>query len=142
MGHVLRRNERREFIFTLLVIFGVGGAIMGYLMWQFKPELLIKWYPAMPLIYLLLGLALVWALDKILYRDPRKLLTFFLVLRSFKTLITILVTLLYFFIVNENTTLFFLTLMIFYFAYLIVETWIFYRYEQRRQHRHKAEKVK
>ena len=132
MGHVLKREERRKFVLTLLAIFGVGGVAVGYILQHyFYPNLYFKWYPLLPATYLLLGLAFIYALDKILYRDPKKRIVFYMVLRNLKTVLTFLVVLLYVLLVHEREMSFIILTIAHYFTYLGLETWIFYSYERR-----------
>lgn len=122
--------SKRKFLPAITVVFLLLGSILGFVLHKFAPQLYFDYYPVIPLTYFVMGVGLVVALNRSKTTSSQKLITLYMILRGLKLLITFLLGLLYVVFVNDNDRAFLLILALFFFLYLIIETWVFYRYEK------------
>ncbi len=71
-------------------------------------------------------------LEKADRKNPDSVISAYMITRVFKFLITMILLWMYLEFIGEQIKNFGLTLMLFYFIYLIFETYMFYLYEKRR----------
>jgi hypothetical protein len=119
----------------LLFITGVYSAIgitLGGLLYTLWPSHYFSWYPSIPIYYYLIEIIMLVVLEKADRKNPDSVISAYMITRVFKFLITMILLWLYLEFVGEQIKNFGLTLMLFYFIYLIFETYMFYLYEKRR----------
>lgn len=111
------------------VTVGVALGVLLYLLW---PNHYFKWYPSIPAFYWIMGLAMAYFLDRAKRNHQDMIVTIYMIVRICKFIIAVAFLWLYVVMVGEYVRTFGLTLMLFYFIYLILETYTFYLYEKRR----------
>lgn len=121
---------KKQFITVLTCTMILAGGIVGILFYFFVPALYFQWYPILPIAYFSIGMSMIYMLDRNKNADSPKNISIYMVLRGIKILCTILIAMLYTLLINEKQTIFIVTLFIYYFTYLGLETWILYRYEK------------
>lgn len=108
------------------------GLVLGILLYLLWPHHYFKWYPSIPVFYWLVGLAMAYFLDRAKRSHEDMIVTIYMIVRICKFIVAIAFLSLYVVLIGENVRMFGLTLMLFYFIYLVLETYTFYLYEKRR----------
>lgn len=108
------------------------GLVLGILLYLLWPDHYFKWYPSIPVFYWLVGLAMAYFLDRAKRSHEDMIVTIYMIVRICKFIVAIAFLSLYVILIGENVRMFGLTLMLFYFIYLVLETYTFYLYEKRR----------
>ena len=108
------------------------GLVLGILLYLLWPDHYFKWYPSIPVFYWLVGLAMAYFLDRAKRSHEDMIVTIYMIVRICKFIVAIAFLSLYVVLIGENVRMFGLTLMLFYFIYLVLETYTFYLYEKRR----------
>lgn len=117
------------------------GVTLGGLLYTIWPNHYFRWYPSIPVFYWIMGLAMAFFLDRVKKKHGDMIVTIYMIVRLCKFIIALTFLWLYAALVEEHVKSFGLTLMLFYFIYLVLETYTFYLYEKRRII-HKDENVK
>jgi len=124
------KQLRIRLIVSLLATM-IAAGIVGFLLLKYAvPQYYFRWYPLIPVYFTLLGgimSAGMWYYSK---RMPTKIVTVFMLMRGVKLLLTVGSIFLYYVLVGEQMVEFSLTTAVFYFLYLFVETYLFYRFEK------------
>lgn len=115
------------------------GIALGGLLYTIWPEHYFKWYPSIPVFYWLTAMAMTYFLDSVKRKKGDMTVTTFMVVRFCKFTLAIVFLWLYAQVVNERLKMFGLTLMLFYFIYLGMETYTIYLFEKKRMKREKRE---
>lgn len=108
------------------------GIVLGGLLYLLWPDHYFKWYPSIPIFYWLMGLAMAYFLDRAKRNHEDMIVTIYMIVRICKFIVALAFLWLYVVFVGEFVRTFGLTLMLFYFIYLVLETYTFYLYEKRR----------
>lgn len=123
------------------LVTGINLAL-GILVWLFLfvlwPHHYFKWYPSIPAYFWLMGVIMILVLNRRKSQDPNYVVTAYMVIRMTKLLSSLVFLWLYTALVHEYIYAFGLTLMLFYFIHLAIESYVFYLYEKRRMIRKKA----
>lgn len=135
-------SSRLKWRLTGLITFinAVIGITLGGLLYTVWPSHYFTWYPSIPLFYWIMGLAMAFFLDQVKKRHGDMIVTIYMIVRLCKFIIAIAFLWLYAAWIGHSVRSFGLTLMLFYFIYLVLETYTFYLYEKRRI-KHKDEKI-
>lgn len=110
-----------------LVLLTVLCLIMGFLVLYFLfPQYYFKLYPLVPIYFFLISLAEI----RIIAGSQKKGLVFimnkYMQLKAIKLFASLILLILYCFIVAEQTFVFLITFLLYYLIYLIVEAVVFY----------------
>lgn len=124
------KRIRRIFFLQLLAIIGGGGIIGGIILHDLLPSEYFIWYPWIPLFYLSLGIALIAVFSYCEKQKSQMILNIYLLTRVLKLFLTIILMVLYVLYVDDHIKSFLLTIGIFYFVYLILETKFFFTFEK------------
>lgn len=108
------------------------GVTLGGLLYTIWPNHYFRWYPSIPVFYWIMGLAMAFFLDRVKKKHGDMIVTIYMIVRLCKFIIALIFLWLYAALVEEHVKSFGLTLMLFYFIYLVLETYTFYLYEKRR----------
>ncbi|RHJ93501.1 hypothetical protein [Parabacteroides bouchesdurhonensis] len=108
------------------------GVTLGGLLYTIWPNHYFRWYPSIPVFYWIMGLAMAFFLDRVKKKHGDMIVTIYMIVRLCKFIIALTFLWLYATLVEEHVKSFGLTLMLFYFIYLVLETYTFYLYEKRR----------
>lgn len=108
------------------------GLVLGGLLYLLWPDHYFKWYPSIPVFYWLVGLTMAYFLDRAKRNHEDMIVTIYMIVRICKFIVALAFLWLYVVFVGEFVRTFGLTLMLFYFIYLVLETYTFYLYEKRR----------
>lgn len=125
-------TKRKFYIqLTLLsVIAGWGGvAILHYAM----PGHYFSGYPFIPVYFYIFGVFQISMFDACRKYAPQRMLLMYLMTKVLKMLFSIFFLLAYCLVVREEAKAFLLTFIVYYFVYLIYETWFFFNYELGRK---------
>jgi len=130
------KKQYRQLILSLfakIAVIGIIGRLVFY--WGF-PSFYFQWYPLIPAYFLLLGLLMSMVMYHYSKYKSEKILTAYMMSRAIKIVITVGCLLLYYWLIRDNMAAVLLTTLVFYFLYLMVETWIFFRFEKMTRHIH------
>ena len=94
------------------------GVSLGGLLYTIWPEHYFSWYPSIPFFYWVMAMAMTFFLDRVKRKNGDVTVTMYMLVRL----------------------TFGFTLMLFYFIYLGLETYILYLFEKKRMKREKREK--
>lgn len=121
---------RKRFVWMLTLVLGITGIIGGLLFYNMLPQEYFVWYPAIPLFYYLMGILFVWILKNCKNRSDHQLLNIYLAMRLVKFFMTLLFIGIYMWCIDEKDKEFVITIVIFYFIYLVVETGFYFEFEK------------
>lgn len=121
---------RRKFMWMLTVVLGVTGVIGGIIFYNVLPKEYFPWYPAIPTFYYLFGILFVWVLKHCKKRTDHQLLNIYLGMRMLKFFATLVFMGIYMWCIDEKDKEFVITIGVFYFIYLVVETGFYFEFEK------------
>lgn len=130
MGHRVRL-----IIKLLLLVTGVNALVAGvaWLLLTFVwPEAYFAAFPVIPLFFWLVGLAIAVSLEATHTEKPDAVTMTYMMVRGIKLLLTALFVGIYAWFVHTDMKQFGLTTLSFYMVFLVVESYVFYLYEKRR----------
>ena len=120
-------------LFALIIlIYTAIGISLGGLLHSFWPEHYFSWYPSIPGFYCITALAMVFFLDYVKQKKGDVTVTTFMIVRISKLILAVFFLWIYAKFVGEKMKAFGLTLMLFYFIYLTLETYTVYLFEKKR----------
>ncbi len=125
------RLRFRLFLFATW-IYSVVGVSLGGLLNTIWHTHYFAWFPAIPIYYYVLCLVLLVFLEKANRKHPDSIINNYMITRVVKLIFSIVFIWLYMFLVRHQIRMFAITLMIFYFISMFIDTYIFYLYEKRR----------
>lgn len=120
-------------LLLLTVIYTSVGVLLGVILKFLVPQLYFAHFPLIPLFYLVTGVILNFVLDECRSKRPDRLVNVFMIMRGVKLLLTVVFLAVYEKYIGEHRTRFALTLVLFYFIYMSLESYLFYLYEKRRK---------
>lgn len=118
----------------------VVGVIYGIVLHTVWPELYFKWYPTIPLFYWLTAMAMAYFLDRVKKENGEVAVSTFMLIRLTRFTLAIIFLWIYVAVIKEDMMMFGVTIMLFYFIYLILETYIIYLFDKKRMKREKRER--
>ncbi len=122
---------RRQLLILHTLILIVTGWVGWYALKAYLPDYVFGWYPVIPFFFLIFGFFSINTLGKKNLENPRKSVNTFMILRLAKYILSFTLLLVYYFVNGkENFKVFALTFAIFYFLYLGLETFSFYKTEK------------
>lgn len=127
----MKRLRFRLFLFVTWV-YSVVGISLGGLLYTIWPQYYFDWYPSIPIFYYVLEIVLLLVLEKANRKRPDAGVAPYMITRVIKLLFTVLFIWWYMSVIGVNLKSFGLTLMLFYFIFMFMGTYIFYLYEKRR----------
>ena len=104
------------------------GVSLGGLLYTIWPEHYFSWYPSIPFFYWVMAMAMTFFLDRVKRKNGDVTVTMYMLVRLYAAF------------VGQQFKTFGFTLMLFYFIYLGLETYILYLFEKKRMKREKREK--
>jgi len=113
-----------------IALFGLVGCAV--LVWGY-PEHYFRWYPLIPVFFILLSFVTSLWLIRFGRRKPEKMSSAYLLLRGVKLMSAMAFLLLYYLLVYHDWKAMVLTTFLFYFLYLFTETGLFYLTEKKRR---------
>lgn len=123
---VLRKNL--VILHTIIALFagwGVGLFLKGLFV-----EYYFGWYPFIPAFFYAMGLITIIVVTSTKKRSQLKTANLYLIMKIIKAAASVLVIGLYFFLIIENRKTFAIVFSGYYFLYLGLETYFFYRAEK------------
>lgn len=118
----------------------VLGLMLGVILYVVWPENYFAWYPSIPLFYWITGCAMALFLNNAVQKHYNHITTIYMLVRMCKFVVALVFLWLYAALVREHLKMFGFTLMLFYFIYLGLETYILYLYEKKKMNRDRKEK--
>ena len=131
------RRLKRLFNWELTIWLGCAGVLGWLLLKLLFPQYYFLAYPSIPVFYYVLGLVAVVTLEHSKKTSDISLINRYMLMRVIKMACTVIFVMCSLFFMKEKRTYFVLTVVLFYFIYLIMETYMFFRYEKR--HRDKED---
>ncbi len=126
----MEKLRQQLFILHVLILI-ITGWVGWYVQKAYFTDYAFGWYPVIPSFFLIFGLFSINTLGKKDPKNPRKSVNTFMLLRLAKYLLSFILLLVYYFANGkEHFKVFALTFAIFYFLYLGLETFSFYRTEK------------
>ncbi len=123
----------RRKIFILLFVNAMLGIAGGFVLSSAAPQYYFPLYWLIPVYYTVLGMIYAAVMFHRARVRPRGLLNTFMLMRGVKFLVTVAGIVLYLSLDGVQRFTFCLVMMIFYFMYMFVETYLYYNLEQRRR---------
>lgn len=125
------RRLKKLFNWELTIWLGIAG-VLGWLLLKFYlPQYYFLAYPSIPVFYYILGLSAVVTLEHSKKTSDISLINRYMLMRVIKLVCTVIFVMCSLFFMKEKRTYFVVTVVLFYFIYLIMETYMFFRYEKR-----------
>lgn len=118
----------------------VIGVSLGGLLYTIWPSHYFEWYPSIPAFYWLSSMLMIFFLDHVKREHGDVTVVTYMVVRLCKFTLALVFLWLYAVLVKQNLKAFGFTLMLFYFIYLVLETYTLYLFEKKRMKREKKEK--
>lgn len=116
------------------------GITLGGLLYTIWPQYYFKWYPSIPVFYWLMAILMAFFLDRVKRKKGDVTVITYMLVRLCKFTLALVFLWMYAALVGEQLKMFGFTLMIFYFIYLTLETYILYLFEMKRMKSEKNEK--
>lgn len=117
-------------IVTILGINILVGVLVGCILYYGFPAAYFPWYPSIPIYFTILGIIMSSIMFSRSKDEPKKIVHIYMTMRVVKLLITLGSILLYVWLIGEQNLTFCITTLGFYFLYLFIETYFFYRFEK------------
>ena len=124
-------NIRIKFIKELTLIGIVLTGIVAFVFHLFIPERYFLWFPAIPIFFYLFGLLYIYLFAFGYRQGLEKLASVYLLCKTMKFLLSLLVLLFYGVFIRHEVVAFFTTFIGFFFAFLVFETRFFLRLEAK-----------
>lgn len=118
----------------------VIGIALGGLLYTIWPSHYFEWYPSIPIFYWLSGMAMAFFLDNVKRKKGDVTVVTYMVVRLCKIILALVFLWLYATMVGQNLKAFGFTMMLFYFIYLVLETYTMYLFEKKRMKRERLER--
>lgn len=118
----------------------VIGVTLGGLLYTIWPSHYFEWYPSIPVFYWLSAMAMTFFLDHVKRKKGDVTVVTYMVVRLCKIILALVFLWLYATMVGQNLKAFGFTMMLFYFIYLVLETYTVYLFEKKRMKREKLER--
>lgn len=116
------------------------GVTLGGLLYTIWPSDYFEWYPSIPVFYWLMAMLMTYFLDHVKRKHGDVTIVTYMVVRLCKILLALVFLWLYATLVGQSLKAFGFTMMLFYFIYLVMETYTMYLYEKKRMKSEKKEK--
>jgi len=130
----LEKSMKRRLVASLLMTILIAGIAVGLALYYLLPAHWFRWYPLIPVFFMLLGFTMSLGMNYYSKREPRKIIAAFMMMRGIKILLTAVGILFYYGLVGEMMTEMLLVTIGFYLLHLFVETYLFYRFEKATKH--------
>lgn len=125
-------------ILTLLsLVTGIGGALILH---YGLPEHYFSSYPLIPIYFYVFGFIFIYLFERVRRNIQSKTLLLYASLRMMKLMVSIIMLVLYGYLVGTQIKDFLFTFIIFYLIYLIFETLFFFNFEIKESKRLKKQK--
>ena len=111
------------------------GVSLGGLLYTIWPEHYFSWYPSIPFFYWVMAMAMTFFLDRVKRKNGDVTVTMYMQVRLCKFTLAFVFLWMYAAFVGQQLKTFGFTLMLFYFIYLGLETYILYLFEKKRMKR-------
>ena len=118
----------------------VIGVSLGGLLYTIWPSHYFEWYPSIPVFYWLSSMLMIYFLDHVKRKHGDVTVVTYMVVRLCKFTLALVFLWLYAALVGQNLKAFGFTMMLFYFSYLVLETYTLYLFEKKRMISEKKEK--
>lgn len=118
-----------RFLKTLLIVYVAFGIVVGFILYYLLPEHYFGWYPVIPSYYSVIAVVLYVSLRYFREKNPTKMIQAYMMMRGIKLLVTILFVLLYNLFIDEKDEEFTIVISLFYFFYLVIETYLYVKFE-------------
>ena len=109
------------------------GVSLGGLLYTIWPEHYFSWYPSIPFFYWVMAMAMTFFLDRVKRKNGDVTVTMYMLVRLCKFTLAFVFLWMYAAFVGQQLKTFGFTLMLFYFIYLGLETYILYLFEKKRK---------
>ncbi|HBK29607.1 MAG TPA: hypothetical protein DDZ04_07715 [Parabacteroides sp.] len=130
------RTQLKFRLFALITfVNAVVGISLGGLLYTIWPEHYFVWFPTIPLFYWVTALIMTYCMEVVNHKGGDISITTYMIVRLCKFLLACIFMWLYATKVGDKLRTFGFTLMLFYFIYLTMETYIIYLYEKKRMRR-------
>ena len=117
------------------------GVSLGGLLYTIWPEHYFSWYPSIPFFYWVMAMAMTFFLDRVKRKNGDVTVTMYMLVRLCKFTLAFVFLWMYAAFVGQQLKTFGFTLMLFYFIYLGLETYILYLFEKKRMKREKGKRM-
>lgn len=135
------RALRKKFLIVLTLAMTIAGVVGGVLFYNLLPTEYFSCYPVIPMYFYSMGLLLVWVIKQCKHKTDHQILNIYLGLRIFKLFGTLLLMGIYMWIIDEKDKEFLITIGLFYFIYLVIETGFYFEFEKELKKRKTNEKL-
>jgi len=125
------KKLKRNLDILLAAVLLFSSLLGWFVIDRYFPDFYFDWYPVIPVFFFFFGLINISILSKTNNKNPRKPVNMFMLLRLVKFLLSFTLLGIYYLINGRNHFReFALTFAVFYFIYLTMETYFFYRTEK------------
>jgi hypothetical protein len=125
----------RYFLIYHTNLFLVTGLGLWFILKQFLPYMLFESYPLIPIFFYLLGLLFIYVFNHNNANKPAKVVNRYMLMRMIKLFASAATLFIYWIVDKANIRTFAIIFAIFYFIYLIWETFIYLKMETYIKHK-------
>lgn len=120
---------------TLMSLFALVMLLLGWSGWgalkSLYPAETYTWYPYIPAVFFILGIATILILTKNYKLEAKKLVNVYMMLKLAKLVMAMVYLLAFYFVVGKDIRVFGIVFAGFYAIYIGLETYIFYSIEKQ-----------
>lgn len=119
----------RYFLLLHTIMFIVSGFGVWFILKKFFPEILIDGYFVIPVFFFVIGLIFIYFLSRIPIDQPKKIVNIYMLIRMVKIFAGAAAVTIDWLVDKENIRSFAIIFIIFYLLYLLLETYMYMRFE-------------
>jgi uncharacterized membrane protein len=135
-------SRRIRLIFRLLLLVTGANALVAGVAWVLLtfawPDAYFAAFPVIPLFFWVVGMGMALSLEASHTEKPDSVTMTYMMARGVKLLLTALFVGIYAWFVHTDMKEFGLTTLVFYMVFLVLESYVFFMYEKRRNKRRRA----
>jgi hypothetical protein len=122
---------KKMFNILLVLVLLVSGWSGWFILQTFFPTHSFEWYPVIPVFFLIFGIVHIQILTRTKKENPRKVVNIYMIIRLSKMVLSfLLLGIIYLIYAKLHFRDFAFVFALFYFLYLGLETYFFYRTEK------------
>lgn len=122
-------KTKRSYVLLTVLLFIIVGMVGGWIYSQAFPQNYFNGYPAIPVYFLMMGIASINILERGRGKSPVRMLQIYMLVRVVRMIVSLLFMVVYCLAVREEALTFMLTFIVYYLIYIIYDSWFFYKLE-------------
>lgn len=125
---------KRKYLIQLTFLTLILSGVVGITYFSLVPEHYFGGYPLIPIYFYVFGVFNIFMFDACRRIAPNKMLLLYLAMKVLRIILSVIVLVIYCFVVHEEAVAFMLTFIVNYLLYLLFDTCFFAGYELGKKH--------